>query len=64
MRIGDFEILGDVPEFKDPHVLAVLRPWIDVGNVVTLRLERLERHLQAKELVRLARHVRFYDFTR
>ncbi len=50
MRIGDFEIPGDVPEFKDPHVIAVLRPWIDVGNVGTLSLERLERHLQAKEL--------------
>ena len=64
MRIGDFEILGDVPEFKDPHVLAVLRPWIDVGNVGTLSLERLERHLQAKELGRLARPGSFYDFTR
>ena len=64
MRISDFEILGDVPEFKDPHVLAVLRPWIDVGNVGTLSLERLERHLQAKELGRLARPGRFYDFTR
>ena len=64
MRIGDFEIPGDVPEFKAPHVLAVLRPWIDVGNVGTLSLERLERHLQAKELGRLARPGRFYDFTR
>jgi hypothetical protein len=64
MRIGDFEIPGDVPEFKEPHVLAVLRPWIDVGNVGTLSLERLERHLQAKELGRLARPGRFYDFTR
>ena len=64
MRIGDFEIPGDVPEFDDPHVLAVLGPWIDVGNVGTLSLERLERHLQAKELGRLARPGRFYDFTR
>ena len=64
MRIGDFEIPGDVPEFDDPHVLAVLGPWIDVGNVGTLSLERLERHLKAKELGRLARPGRFYDFTR
>ena len=64
MRIGDFEIPGDVPEFKDPPVLAVLGPWIDVGNVGTLSLERLERHLQAKQLGRLARPGRFYDFTR
>ena len=33
MRLGDFEIVEPVPELKDPHVLAVLRPWIDVGNV-------------------------------
>jgi hypothetical protein len=64
MRIGDFEIPGELPEFKEPHVLAVLRPWIDVGNVGTLSLERIERHLQAEELGRLARPGRFYDFTR
>ena len=64
MRIGDFEIPGEVPEFKDPHVLAVLRPWIDVGNVGTLSLDRIERHLHAEELGRLARPGRFYDFTR
>ncbi|MCI0784775.1 MAG: PAC2 family protein, partial [Chloroflexi bacterium] len=43
---------------------AVLRPWIDVGNVGTLSLERIERHYQAEELGRLARPGRFYDFTR
>ena len=64
MRIGDFEILGELPEFKEPHVLAVLRPWIDVGNVGTLSLDRIERHLHAEELGRLARPGRFYDFTR
>ena len=64
MRIGEFEINEPVPELKDPHVLAVLRPWIDVGNVGTLSLERIERHYQAEELGRLARPGRFYDFTR
>jgi hypothetical protein len=64
MRIGDFEIPGDMPDLKEPHVLAVLGPWIDVGNVGTLSLDRLERHLQAKELGRLARPGRYYDFTR
>jgi len=28
MRIGDFEFSEPLPELKDPHVLAVLRPWI------------------------------------
>jgi hypothetical protein len=64
MRIGEFEINEPVPELKDPHMLAVLRPWIDVGSVGTLSLSRLERYLRAKELGRLARPGLFYDFTR
>lgn len=64
MRIGDFEFTEPVPELKDPHVLAVLRPWIDVGSVGTLSLRRMERHLAAKEVGRLVRPGRFYDFTR
>jgi len=64
MRIGDFEFPEPLPELKDPHVLAVLRPWIDVGNVGTLALRRVERHLESKEIGRLVRPGRFYDFTR
>ena len=64
MQLGDFDIVEPVPELKDPHVLAVLRPWIDVGSVGTLCLDRLERHLRAQELGRLVRPGRFYDFTR
>ncbi len=64
MRLGEFEINEPVPELKDPHLLAVLRPWIDVGRVGSLSLNRLERHLRAKELGRLHRPGRFYDFTR
>ncbi len=64
MRIGDFEFDEPLPELKDPHALAVLRPWIDVGRVGTLSLRRIERHLGAKEVGRLVRPGRFYDFTR
>lgn len=64
MRLGEFEINEPVPELKDPHVLAVLRPWIDVGSVGTLSLSRLERHLRAAEVGRLYRPGYFYDFTR
>ncbi len=64
MRIGDFEFGEPLPELKDPHVLAVLRPWIDVGRVGTLSLRRIERHLGAKEVGRLVRPGRYYDFTR
>ncbi len=64
MRIGEFDIAEPVPELRDPHILAVLRPWIDVGNVGSLSLGRIERHLRSKELGRLYRPGRFYDFTR
>ena len=64
MRLGEFEIDEPTPELKEPHVLAVLRPWIDVGSVGTLSLSRVERHLHAKEVGRLVRPGRFYDFTR
>ena len=64
MRIGAFEINDPVPKMDNPHVLAVLRPWIDVGSVGTLSLSRVERHLNAQEIGRLARPGRFYDFTR
>jgi hypothetical protein len=64
MRIGDFEFTEPLPELKDPHVLAVLRPWIDVGNVGTLALRRLERHLESKEIGRLVKPGHYYDFTR
>ena len=64
MKLGEFELNDPIPELKDPHVLAVLRPWIDVGSVGTLSLSRLERHLRATELGRLHRPGYFYDFTR
>ena len=64
MKIGHFEFNEPVPDIKESHVLAVLRPWIDVGGVGTLRLSRLERHLRAKEIGRLESPGRFYDFTR
>ncbi len=64
MRIGAFEIVEPLPELKEPHVIAMLRPWIDVGSVGTIALAKLERHFGAKELGRLARPGNFYDFTR
>ena len=64
MNIGEFEINEPIPELTDPHVVAVLRPWIDVGSVGTLSLNRMERHLKSQELGRLSRPGLFYDFTR
>ncbi len=64
MRIGAFEIKEPLPELREPHVLSVLRPWINVGRVGTLALTRLERHLGAQELGELVRPGNFFDFTR
>ena len=53
-----------MPELRDPHVFAMIRPWVDVGSVGTLTLNRLERYLGSKELGRLHRPGEFFDFTR
>jgi len=64
MKIGAFEVREPLPELRDPHVLAILRPWIDVNNVGTMTLDGLEAQLAAKEIARLARPGNFFDFTR
>ena len=64
MRVGAFEIQEPVPQLREPHALTMVRPWVDVGSVATITLDRLERHFGAKELGRLARPGTFFDFTR
>jgi len=64
MRIGAFELDEPLPELKDPHVLAMLDPWIDVGSVGTLTLAWLEKHFDAEDVGRISRPGNFFDFTR
>ena len=64
MQIGAFQLNQPLPDLNDPHVLTVIRPWIDVGRVGTITLRRVEKHLQSQEIARLSRPGRFYDFTR
>jgi len=64
MRIGAFELSDPLPKLREPHALAMLRPWIDVGSVGTLSLSQLESHFGAKELGKLAKPGEFFDFTR
>ena len=64
MRLGAFELSEPLPELEEPHALAILQPWIDVGSVGTLTLAWLETHFKAEELARLARPGDFFDFTR
>lgn len=64
MRIGAFEVEEPLPELNTPCVFAILHPWIDVNGVGTMVLNELETQFGAKELARLARPGRFFDFTR
>ncbi len=64
MRIGAFKLNGPIPELKEPHALAILRPWIDVNNVGSLTLDGLEAQFGARELASLAKPGNFFDFTR
>ena len=64
MRIGAFEFSEPEPELREVHALVTLRPWVDVGRVGRHTLIRLERHLDAQEMGRLARPGDFYDFSR
>ena len=64
MKIGAFEIVEPVPELREPHAIVMIRPWVDVGNVGTLTLQRMERHFKAEPLGKLARPGTFFDFTR
>ncbi len=64
MRIGAFEISEPLPELKETHALAMLRPWVDVGSVGGLVLRQLEVRFGAREMGRLAKPGSFFDFTR
>lgn len=64
MKIGAFEIHEPVPDLREPHALVMIRPWVDVGSVGTLTLQRMERHFLGQPLGQLARPGTFFDFTR
>jgi len=64
MRVGAFEVNEPLPELNEPHALAMLQPWVDVGRVGTLTLSWLEAHFESKELASLAKPGNFFDFTR
>ena len=64
MKIGDFEIDMPDPPLHDPHCIAILKPWINVGNVGKIVLGRLGKMYGAEQIGQLDRPGKFYDFTR
>lgn len=64
MRIGAFEIRDPLPVLHKPDVIALLRPWIDAGDVGTLTVSWLEKQCAVQRLGELARPGNFFDFTR
>ena len=48
----------------EPHAIATLRPWIDVGSVGALTLSWMEKHCLSRQLARLRTPGNFFDFTR
>jgi predicted ATP-grasp superfamily ATP-dependent carboligase len=64
MRLRAFELDEPVPELNEPHALAILQPYVDVGNVGTMTLSRLESYYGAVQLAKLSRPGNFFDFTR
>jgi len=63
-HIGPFEFVDPLPELREPRMLTVLQPWIDVGSVGTMTLAFLGETMNAEPLGQLSRPGRFFDFTR
>ncbi len=64
MKIGDFEIEMPDPPLQNPHCIAILKPWINVGNVGKIVLRRLGKLYASERIGQLDRPSKFYDFTR
>jgi hypothetical protein len=52
------------PPLQDPHCIAILKPWINVGNVGKIVLRRLGKMYASERIGQLERPSKFYDFTR
>jgi predicted ATP-grasp superfamily ATP-dependent carboligase len=64
MRIRAFEIDEPVPALREPHAIAVLKPWTDVGKSGSVALRWIEDTLGARDLAKLSKPGDFIDFTR
>ncbi len=64
MKVGMFDVVEPLPVLRNPHAIAVLRPWTDAGNSATLTVSWLESFLSAEQLSKISLPGMFFDFTR
>jgi hypothetical protein len=64
MKLGMFDLAEPLPVLRNPHAIAVLRPWTDAGNSATLALGWLESRFSAEQLCKISKPGEFFDFTR
>lgn len=64
MKLRAFELDEPVPELNNPHAIAILKPWVDVGNAGTMTMKWMEDRLGVRDLAKLSRPGDFFDFTR
>jgi len=64
VNFGAFQLEPPDPPLRSPHMVVMLRPWVNVGNVGSIVLGRLNRTFDGQEVGRLVRPGTFYDFTR
>lgn len=64
MQVGPFDIEMPAPPLRTPHAVAMLRPWINVGNVGAIVLGRMKNRFGGEDIGRLSTPGHFYDFTR
>jgi hypothetical protein len=62
--IGDFQLNKTINEAISVEVIAMLSPWVDVGGVGKIVINRLRDYVNAFEIASLDRPGKFYDFTR
>jgi hypothetical protein len=63
-QVGPFELDEPLPDISDARLLIALQPWIDIGSVGTMALTFLEQAWDGRQIGRLTRPGRFYDFSR
>jgi predicted ATP-grasp superfamily ATP-dependent carboligase len=64
IAVGPFGLEDPLPDMSDARLLIALQPWIDIGSVGTMALSFLEQAWDGKQIAKLSRPGRFYDFSR